>query len=185
MLTRFRLELALLGESEDVAALNEDVDKMQAMLEDYLSFARTDVDEAADDIAIAALVRDAARGMDNVTIDVADELTGHVRPMAVRRLLTNLIQNAATYATRIAVTAVDDGPRLRIMVDDNGPGIPSEEREAVFRPFYRLDQARNQDDAGTGLGLSIARDIARRHGGDVVLGASPMGGLRARITLPR
>ena len=185
MLTRFRLELAMLPPSDDVTALSEDVDQMQAMLEDYLAFARTDTDEAVEDVSVATLLRDATRGYDGVELEVEDDLISHLRPNATRRLITNLVANASGYAERIVVSAAADGPRLRISVDDDGPGIPPDEREAVFRPFYRLDQSRNQNDGGTGLGLTIARDIARRQGGNVTLATSRLGGLSARVVLPR
>ncbi|GAB5377367.1 MAG: ATP-binding protein [Acuticoccus sp.] len=185
MLTRFRLDLALLEASEDVAALTEDVDQMQAMLEDYLVFARTDTDEPTGDVSIADLVADAVRGYDKVTTEVPADLTAVVRPNATRRLLANLVANADAHAQHIEVKAAHEGSRLIITVDDDGPGIPRDERESVFRPFYRLDKARNQNQGGTGLGLTIARDIARRQGGNVTLGTSPAGGLRARVVLPQ
>ena len=185
MLTRFRLELALLPESEDVDALTEDVDQMQAMLEDYLTFARTDVDEPVADVSIAALIANAVRGFDNVRVVMGEDIAAHIRPNATLRLVTNLVSNAVAYAAHVEVGATTDGSRLFITVDDDGPGIAPDEHEAVFRPFYRLDNARNQDRGGTGLGLTIARDIARRQGGNVTLSKSPLGGLRARIRLPQ
>lgn len=184
MLTRFRLDLALLEGNEDISALTEDVDQMQAMLEDYLVFARTDADEPMADVSVAELLADAARGFEGVTREVPDDITAHLRPTATRRLLSNLIGNACAHASTVSVRATAEESRLVITVDDDGPGIPEDERESVFRPFYRLDQARNQNEGGTGLGLTIARDIARRQGGDVALARSPMGGLRARIVLP-
>ena len=92
--------------------------------------------------------------------------------------------NAARFGNQIIVRAATERNWLRIEVDDNGPGIPPEERDNVFKPFYRLDHARNQDEGNTGLGLAIARDIARSHGGDIVLGQSSIGGLRAIIRVP-
>ncbi|MFY8155963.1 MAG: ATP-binding protein, partial [Rhabdaerophilum sp.] len=107
-----------------------------------------------------------------------------VRPQAFRRLLGNLVSNAARYGDRIEIRAVHDEKYLTITVDDDGPGIPAESREEAFKPFLRLDASRNQDHGGTGLGLAIARDIARGHGGDVTLEESPLGGLRARVRVP-
>ena len=94
------------------------------------------------------------------------------------------MSNAARYASSIAITGHRDHRYLTIMVDDDGPGIPPAQREDVFKPFLRLDDARNQDEGGTGLGLAIARDIARSHGGDIALSDSPMGGLRATVKVP-
>lgn len=185
MLTRFKLELALLEETDDIAALKQDVVMMEAMLEDYLAFARADSDEAVEDVPIGELLADASRGAEGVTIDAPAALTATVRPTATMRCLANVIHNAARYASRVDVAAEMTSQRLTITVDDNGPGIPAGEREAVFRPFYRIDTARNQDLGGTGLGLTIARDIARRQGGEVRLADSALGGLKVTVTLPQ
>jgi two-component system osmolarity sensor histidine kinase EnvZ len=103
---------------------------------------------------------------------------------AMKRAITNLVSNAARFGDRVVIRAATERGWLRIEVDDDGPGIPPEERENVFRPFYRIDHARNQDEGNSGLGLAIARDIAKSHGGDVTLGESSMGGLRAIIRVP-
>ena len=107
-----------------------------------------------------------------------------VRPAAFRRCLGNLVSNAARFAKDISITGHRDHRWLTVNVDDDGPGIPVDMREEVFRPFMRLDDARNQDEGNTGLGLAIARDIARSHGGDITLSDSPMGGLRAAVRVP-
>jgi two-component system osmolarity sensor histidine kinase EnvZ len=107
-----------------------------------------------------------------------------VRPAAFKRCLSNLVSNAARFASSVALTGHRDHRYLAITIDDNGPGIPTAMREEVFKPFLRLDVARNQDEVGTGLGLAIARDIARSHGGDITLADAPMGGLRATVRVP-
>ena len=107
-----------------------------------------------------------------------------VKPAAFKRCLANLVSNAARFADTIDITGHRDHRYLTVTVDDDGPGIPANMREDVFKPFLRLDDARNQDEGGTGLGLAIARDIARSHGGDISLDASPLGGLRARVRVP-
>ena len=107
-----------------------------------------------------------------------------VRPAAFKRCLANLVSNAARFASTVAITGHRDHRWLTVTVDDDGPGIPQQSREDVFKPFLRLDDARNQDEGGTGLGLAIARDIARSHGGDIALASSPMGGLRATVKVP-
>lgn len=188
ILTRFRLELAFLGEGEEVAALKSDVDEMNAMLEAYLAFARGDVDEQSDKVDLTEMIDDAtedaiAQGS-SVRWSFEGEPTIVVKPNAFRRLVTNVILNAARYAHTIEIAARHADGWVTVVVDDDGPGIPAEMREAVFRPFFRLDSARNQDRSGTGLGLTIARDVARGHGGDVVLGDAPLGGLRVRIRVP-
>jgi two-component system osmolarity sensor histidine kinase EnvZ len=107
-----------------------------------------------------------------------------VRPAAFKRCLANLVSNAARHAPSIAISGNRDHRWLTVTVDDDGPGIAPQMREEVFKPFLRLDDARNQDEGGTGLGLAIARDIARSHGGDIVLSDSPLGGLRATVRVP-
>jgi two-component system osmolarity sensor histidine kinase EnvZ len=107
-----------------------------------------------------------------------------VRAAAFRRCLGNLVSNAARFAKAISINGFRDHRYLTITIDDDGPGIPADMREEVFKPFLRLDDARNQDEGNSGLGLSIARDIARTHGGDITLSDSPMGGLRATVRVP-
>ena len=117
-------------------------------------------------------------------LDIIGDPMITVRPDAFRRLLFNLVSNAARHGDRIEITANHETRWLILHVDDDGPGIPADMREEVFKPFVRLDEARNQDEGGSGLGLAIARDVARSHGGDIVLSESPLGGLRATVRLP-
>ena len=126
-----------------------------------------------------------AMGAHDIALDVPAELTLPLRADAARRAITNLVDNARRHARHVVLAAVAQGSRgVQVTVDDDGPGIPLDMREDVFRPFLRLDDARNQDEGGTGLGLAIARDIARSHGGDITLGDSPLGGLRATVRVP-
>jgi two-component system osmolarity sensor histidine kinase EnvZ len=188
ILTRFKLSLALLERSSEIEALEKDVDEMARMLEDYLAFARGDAGETAVETDIRGLLEelksDAERQGHQTELTVAGDPLVVVRPDAFRRLMTNLVSNAARYGDRIAIRATHDARYLIVMIDDDGPGIPADQREEVFRPFFRLDEARNVDSGGTGLGLAIARDIARAHGGDIMLADSPLGGLRATVRLP-
>ncbi|POR56702.1 two-component system osmolarity sensor histidine kinase EnvZ [Bosea psychrotolerans] len=188
ILTRFKLSLALLERSTEIDALEKDVDEMSRMLEDYLAFARGDAGEAPVETDIRALLEelkfDAERQGHQTELEVVGDPLVVIRPDAFRRLLTNLVSNAARFGDRIAIRAMHDARYLIVMVEDDGPGIPPEQREDVFRPFFRLDEARNVDSGGTGLGLAIARDIARAHGGDIILADSSLGGLRATVRLP-
>ena len=188
ILTRFKLELALLGDNSDTRAMRTDVDEMTRMLEDYLAFAKGDAEEVSQAVDMPALLEQLAerarRTGSHVTVAFEGEAKIQVRPLAFRRCLDNLISNAGKFGERIDILASHHDDWLTIAVDDDGPGIADDEREAVFKPFYRLDTARNVDDGGTGLGLSIARDIARNHGGDIALDTSPLGGLRAVIAIP-
>jgi two-component system, OmpR family, osmolarity sensor histidine kinase EnvZ len=188
ILTRFKLELELIGDAPETEGMRRDVDEMAAMLEAYLAFARGDSGEQAQptDMAVALeeLRSDAERHGHAATVVFHGLPVVTVKPAAFKRCLANLVSNAARYADKIAITGHRDHRYLTVTIDDDGPGIPQAMREEVFKPFLRLDDARNQDEGGTGLGLAIARDIARSHGGDITLGDSPMGGLRATVRVP-
>jgi two-component system osmolarity sensor histidine kinase EnvZ len=188
VLTRMRLQLAILEETADVDALSGDVGAMNRMLDGYLAFARGDAGEKSAVVDVADLLDEIAeeRRMigGNVSVSFTGEPLVKLRPQAFKRCVENLVANAARHAARVEIARVHDDGHLTVTVDDDGAGIPLAEREAVFRPFYRLDNARNLDESGTGLGLPIARDIARSHGGDITLGDSARGGLRATVTVP-
>jgi two-component system osmolarity sensor histidine kinase EnvZ len=188
ILTRFKLELALIGDSPELDAMRKDVDEMSGMLEDYLAFARGDSGENAQPtdmtLALEELRSDAERNGHQTTTAFRGLPVVTVKPASFKRCLANLVSNAARHAKTISITGQRDHRYLTVMVDDDGPGIPANMREEVFKPFLRLDGARNQDEGGTGLGLAIARDIARSHGGDITLSDSPMGGLRATVRVP-
>jgi two-component system osmolarity sensor histidine kinase EnvZ len=188
MLTRFKLQLAMLGDDPQVKELQNDVNEMQHMLEDYVAFVRGDGGEVSVETDVGAMLEDircrAATQDFPVSLDAPPNLAVAVKPNAFKRCVSNLVSNAARFATRVDIRVARDDKYLRISVDDNGPGIPEDMRDDVFRPFFRLDDARNQDTGGTGLGLAIARDIARSHGGDIRLSDSPLGGLRATVRVP-
>lgn len=191
-LTRMKLQLAMAKqgvEPEDVDALKDDAAEMERMLDAYLSFARgegnedsvpTDAAEMIESIA-ARYRRDGA----NISVSVeAARQSILVRPVAFERCLNNLIGNAVRYAQTVAVSATIQGQALEVLVDDDGPGIPPDQREDVFRPFTRLESSRNPKTGGVGLGLTIARDIIRGMGGDITLCESPQHGLRAAVRIP-
>ncbi|HLH93129.1 MAG TPA: ATP-binding protein [Xanthobacteraceae bacterium] len=188
VLTRFKLELALIGEAPEAEAMKRDVDEMGRMLEAYLAFARGDGGEQAEPTDMEAFLEELKADAERDGHKTAVVFHGYpvvtVRPNAYKRCLGNLVSNAARHANSIAITGHRDHRWLTVTIDDDGPGIPPQLREEVFKPFLRLDDARNQDEGGTGLGLAIARDIARSHGGDITLGESPLGGLRASVRIP-
>jgi two-component system osmolarity sensor histidine kinase EnvZ len=188
ILTRFRLQLALSRGRVDTEAMNKDIDDMQSMLEGYLAFARHDILEepAMVDMRLCLdrLREQAKLQKRRLSTSIEGDPEVFVRPSGFERLLDNLVGNALRHAKAVEISARHEHGMLVINVDDDGPGIPPESRERVFRPFVRLDQARNLDASGTGLGLSIALDIARSHGGDIILDDSPQGGLRAQIRIP-
>jgi two-component system osmolarity sensor histidine kinase EnvZ len=188
MLTRFKLSLAVIDESAEVEPMQKDVDEMQRMLEGYLAFARGDAGEPTEltDLrgVLDGLRADAERHGARVEVEAKGDLNVRVRPIAIKRCLGNLVANAGRHAQTIALKASREQRFVNIFVDDDGPGIAPEHRDDVFRPFHRLDEARNQDEGGSGLGLAIARDVARSHGGEITLSSSPLGGLRAIVRLP-
>ncbi|NVD39424.1 two-component sensor histidine kinase [Ensifer sp. HO-A22] len=188
ILTRFRLQLALAGNNPDLESLNQDVDDMQNMLEGYLAFARGEAEEDVGQLKLSDLMTRLAAEAElhgkTLTTSIEGEDEVRVRPNAFTRLVANLASNAYRYANRVNIDARHSAKWVTITVDDDGPGIPERSREDVFKPFFRLDEARNLDSSGTGLGLAIARDIARSHGGNVTLGDSPLGGLRATVRVP-
>jgi two-component system osmolarity sensor histidine kinase EnvZ len=188
ILTRFRLQLAVALPKQEAEALNRDIDDMQSMLEGYLAFARAEAAEDTGSLDLAAFLDKMAEEARLRRRKFRSEIVGEpeilVRPNAFARLLTNLVTNAFRFGKHVEVRAVHRNGSLTVTVDDDGPGIAEEMREEVFKPFVRLDAARNQDEGGTGLGLAIARDIARSHGGDIVLEDSPLGGLRAVVNVP-
>lgn len=188
-LTRMKLQIAMAPETELTASLKADVADMERMVEGYLAFARgegseqpvgTDLGALLDEVVDGARRHGAAVAVDGNT----NGLWLTIRRDAVKRALTNLTDNAARHGQRVrlAVGLTDD--MVEIAIEDDGPGIPEEQRESVFKPFFRLDGSRNPDTGGVGLGLTIARDVMRNHGGELTLGESAMGGLRAAARLP-
>lgn len=196
-LTRMKLQTAMMGGGPDVEALTEDIRTMERMIGGYLDFVRGEGDEAAEDTDLGALaekvVQDARRadGETEVSAAIEQGIVMPLRPLAIERCLTNLIGNARRHARSTVWVSVrrlgqgaGDGKGVEIVIDDDGPGIPENRYEDVFRPFYRVDSSRNIDTGGVGLGLPIARDIVHAHGGKITLGKSPQGGLRVLVELP-
>jgi two-component system, OmpR family, osmolarity sensor histidine kinase EnvZ len=194
VLTRFRLSVEMMEDSPDKDPMLKDVGEMSRMLEAYLAFARGDASESAVATDLPALMSEIQQAEERQGHDVSLSFSGEqivtIMPDAFRRLLSNLVANASRYGTKVNMIGVHDARWLTVHVDDNGPGIAAQNRMEVFKPFVRLDEARtlngtkHLDESGTGLGLSIARDIARSHGGDIVLSESESGGLRASVRVP-
>ncbi len=185
-LTRLRLALEVMPANEetqqDIVGMKADVEEMDRMITGYLAFARGEGAEQAESVNLSAVLEEVAAGARRagaeVVLDVPPTLTLSLRIDAVRRAVTNLVDNARRHAKHIGMAALPQGRSVLVIVDDDGPGIPADRRESVFRPFE------SGAAGGTGLGLTIARDIVRAHGGDIVLEDSPLGGLRAKIRLP-
>ena len=188
VLTRFKLQLALLAANNDVSDLEEDISQMQSMLQGYLDFVSGHGDEPCERVDVEAMLESYKRGasLKNRELELvfAGDLKVELRPNGFQRMMNNVVSHALRYGKKVRINAQRSAHALVLTVEDDGPGIPLSERDNVIRPFYRLDQSRNIDDSGTGLGLSIARDIALAHGGDIELDDSDLGGLEVRVFLP-
>jgi two-component system osmolarity sensor histidine kinase EnvZ len=187
-LTRMRLQLEMMADTPETKEFTTDIDDMEMMLEAYLAFARGEKAEPVLQVDLSELLGEvvaaARRQNSRIQLNVPLDAMVTMRRNAMKRCLTNLVVNAARYGKQAQVNVAMHDHAVDIVVDDDGPGIKAEQREEVFRPFTRLEESRNPATGGVGLGLTIARDIARTHGGDVVLEDSPLGGLRARVWLP-
>ncbi len=187
-LTRIKLQLAMLGGGEDIAALKADVAEMETMIDGYLAFARGEGGETPEPTDLSALLEEVVasgrRKGSDIVLESNGEMTVAVRPNALKRCLTNLIDNAQRHGEHVVVVASRRDDTVEIAIDDDGPGIPEAERNEVFKAFYRLDASRNPETGGVGLGLTIARDVVRAHGGDLLIEEAPIGGVRALVRLP-
>ena len=189
-ITSLRLHAEFVEDAETKAKILAALDEMQRMTEDALAFIREDMQrEETRTVDLHALVDSVAADLAELGHDIAVADSGRVlvacRPGSLRRALRNLLENAAGYGGRAAVRIERDDAETRVVVEDEGPGIPEAALERVFEPFVRLEASRSRDTGGTGLGLAIARGIVRGHGGDIVLANRAEGGLRATVALPR
>lgn len=185
-LSRLKLELALAPKDFETGPAKNDILEMERMLDGYLAFARGEEGEQPVQSDLATITREAvsaAAARSQLEV-IATPVPMRLRPLALKRAISNLANNAADYGKRVRLTVAATATEATVVVEDDGPGIPQENYEDAFRPFSRLDASRNQNVSGVGLGLTIARDTARAHGGDVTLGESELGGLRATIRLP-
>ena len=198
-ITRLKLRAEFMEDDEQRRKMLADLDELAAMVSSTLAFGReVSASEAPQSIDLPALIRTVLDEAADATPDTAelemaqqvpyqgpDHLTLRARPVSIKRALANLVGNALAYGGNARVIlAPSSGGMVRIDIEDDGPGVPETELERLFEPFYRLEASRNRETGGTGLGLPIARNIARAHGGDIVLANRPGGGLRARLTLP-
>jgi len=189
-LTRLRLRSDLLEDEDLRDRIHADLDDMETMVSATLDFMRSseghEESRQLDLTALLESIRDDARDAGwNVSLTGAVTAPIRARPMALKRCITNLVENGVRYGGEVEVVVEDDGRQVRIDVQDRGPGIPSELTDKVFDPFFRIESSRARHTGGTGLGLGIARNIARAHGGDLTLHDRDGGGLRAELTLPR
>ena len=188
-LTRMKLQLAMLPENEDNKEFIEDISEMEKMLDGYLAFVSGEGTEKNTFVDMNELILSIINKFRNTkalirysTNDQVSAIQG--REQALKRAITNIISNAFNYGKTIAVVLESNNNKLEITVDDDGPGVPEDKREEVFKAFYRIDESRNKETGGVGLGLSIARDIISSHGGKIELSDSKLGGLRVLISIP-
>ena len=188
-LTRLKLQLAMMPASSDINDARKDIVEMEGMLEEYLAFAEGQWSEEPEGVDLAeiaqAIIHDTARAGRQIDgSGLAGSLPTSGRPIALKRCLSNLVENALSFSQTVAISSSQSSDAIWLYVDDDGPGIPPESYEEALKPFSRLDPARNQNRKGVGLGLALAYDVARSHGGNLVLSRSTLGGLRVSVRLP-
>jgi len=189
-ITRMRLRTEMLEDEAARGKFAKDLDEMESMVSQTLDFMRdANSSEAVQRVDLMALIEslqtDYRDTGDTVEIEGGIDEPYPCRPHALRRCLTNVVDNAIRYGKRATVRVEEDAGRIAIRILDEGPGIPQGEIEKAFEPFFRGEASRSRETGGTGLGLGIARNIARAHGGELVLRNRPEGGLEATLTLPR
>ncbi len=189
-LTRIRLRTELMDDEELRSKIQSDLVDMESMVSDTLDYMRgTEGREPSQPLDLMALLESIREDAVEAGADV--RLQGRIRepfrgkPLALKRCIGNLVDNAVRYGKCADIRVEDNGKNIKVSVRDDGPGIPDESLERVFEPFFRLEGSRSQHTGGTGLGLGIARNIARAHGGDLILTNLSEGGLHAELTLPR
>ncbi len=184
-LTRMSLQLAMLEDLPGVQELQADVKEMSTMVEAYLSFARGEDSEPAQPTLFHNFLNEIiVPTKAEVKINCDMNIVANIKRQSMKRCIVNLLENSQRYASEIWVEANKSRQWFTILIDDNGPGIPAAKHKDVFKPFYRIDTARNLNSPHTGLGLAIAQDTAHQHGGNITLHDSPHGGLRVKIRLP-
>ena len=185
-LTRLKLQLAMLKQKDLSEKMSKDIDEMEKMLNDYLQFAKTQVQENTNIINLENLFNEIKNNLNNKNLVISNlksiDLKG--RPSALKRAFENIIQNGLTYGGKVYVNIQKSANRAIIIFEDDGPGIPEDQYKNVFKPFFRLDKSRSLNQSGVGLGLAIVEDSINSHGGSITLGKSKYNGLLFKISLP-
>ena len=185
-LTRLKLQLAMLDQKDISTKMSKDIDEMENMLNSYLQFAKSQVQEESVVTNINKLFEEIIneKNNKNLHLNFSDRIIFVARKKSLKRCFNNIIENGLNYATNVYVHVTKSTKMVNIIINDDGPGIPINQYKNVFKPFYRIDDSRNLNHSGVGLGMSIAEDIVRSHGGNIELSESKYNGLQVRISLP-
>ena len=185
-LTRLKLQLAMLGQKDTPAKMSKDINEMENMLNSYLQFAKSQIQEESVATSINDLFQEimSEKNSENLNLNFSNEIILVARKNALKRCFNNLIENSLYYAKNVYINLTKTTNRINIIIEDDGPGISIDQYKNVFKPFYRLDDSRNLNHSGGGLGMSIAEDIVRSHGGNIELNESKYKGLQVKISLP-
>ena len=185
-LTRMKLQLAFVKDEKISKKLSNDITEMEKMLNEYLNFSSSRSVEKTETFDLSELLETTVQKYEKnkITTDIPERVYLDGRKNLIQRCLNNLIDNSIKYSEKILISLKKSASNITITVDDDGPGIPENERENVFKPFYKIDKSRGDSKSSVGLGLSIASDIVRSHGGNILLETSPKDGLRVKIFLP-
>jgi len=185
-LTRMKLQLALIKDKNLINRFSSDIDEMEKMLNEYLQFSSESNKEQTEEFEINDLIESTISKFDNdlIKFTKGEKFLFNGRKLSIQRCLNNLIENSTKFANKIEINLQKLKSNIFIYIEDDGPGIPIQERENVFKPFYKIDKSRSQKSSSVGLGLSISSDIIRSHGGKIELGESKYGGLKVLISLP-
>ena len=185
-LTRMKLQLSFIKDKEISSKLSDDISEMEKMLNEYLQFTSSSQSEKNEVFDLSKLLNETVERYENdsITKDLTQNILINGRKNLLKRSFNNIIDNGLKYGKKINIKLNKNGKNIFILIEDNGPGIPKEEYENVFKPFYKIDKGRGETKSSVGLGLSIASDIIRSHGGYVKLDKSSMNGLGVKIFLP-
>ena len=185
-LTRIKLQLSFIKDKEISKKLSDDVEEMEKMLNEYLQFASSRSAEITETFDLSELLKTTIMKYEKkeITTDISKEVFLDGRKNLMQRCFSNLIDNAIKYSANVYISLRKLNNNILIIIDDDGPGIPENERENVFKPFYKIDKSRGDSKSSVGLGLSIASDIVKSHGGNIKLETSPTNGLRIKVILP-
>ena len=185
-LTRIKLQLAFIKDKQLSNKLSGDVIEMEKMLNEYLQFSKNRSSEKGEKFNLSKLLDDTIKKYNNknIVIEISQNILFHGKKTLINRCISNLLDNAVKYGKNIKVNLKKSNNNIILLIDDDGPGIPKNEYENVFKPFYKIDKSRNETKSSVGLGMSIASDIIQSHGGNIKLEKSILKGLRVKITLP-